>query len=262
MLCSLPQVSCMGCLISFFYPLSDKYPKVMDHFRLPRLPLSPVRSANRSRWRYDSFISPFFRVMLTSTPFCFKCTNCASACKRCDEARPCLRCQKYGLTDSCVDGVRKARKVGVKRGPYKRKSKVSAPEAAPYPGQLTPAQMMPYLTLPSRVPSYWRGTVGSPIRSTRRCPSRGHINYRDTVHATRGVLVISILSTSTWVRPATARRSCKWGQCSTRAATPPPCLLSNTSGIPPCADVSSASRGVWSYSHPIGPDAGHRTNGK
>jgi neural Wiskott-Aldrich syndrome protein len=77
-----------------------------------------------------------------STPFCFKCTNCASACKRCDEARPCLRCQKYGLTDSCVDGVRKARKVGVKRGPYKRKSKVPAPEAAPYPGQLTPAQTL------------------------------------------------------------------------------------------------------------------------
>ncbi|KAI0279033.1 hypothetical protein BGY98DRAFT_477209 [Russula aff. rugulosa BPL654] len=62
------------------------------------------------------------------------CTNCASACKRCDEARPCQRCQKYGLTDSCVDGVRKARKVGVKRGPYKRKSKVQASEAAPYPG--------------------------------------------------------------------------------------------------------------------------------
>jgi len=34
-----------------------------------------------------------------------------------------------------VDGVRKARKVGVKRGPYKRKSKGPAPEAAPYPGQ-------------------------------------------------------------------------------------------------------------------------------
>lgn len=62
------------------------------------------------------------------------CTNCASACKRCDEARPCQRCQKYGLTESCVDGVRKARKVGVKRGPYKRKSKGSAPDAAPYSG--------------------------------------------------------------------------------------------------------------------------------
>jgi hypothetical protein len=62
------------------------------------------------------------------------CTNCASACKRCDEARPCQRCQKYGQVDSCRDGVRKARKVGTKRGPYKRKSKLPAPETPPYPG--------------------------------------------------------------------------------------------------------------------------------
>jgi hypothetical protein len=32
--------------------------------------------------------------------------------------------------------MRKARKVGIKRGPYKRKSKLPAPEATPYPGQL------------------------------------------------------------------------------------------------------------------------------
>ncbi|KZT24863.1 hypothetical protein NEOLEDRAFT_1156614 [Neolentinus lepideus HHB14362 ss-1] len=51
------------------------------------------------------------------------CTNCAAACKRCDENRPCDRCQKYGITDTCVDGVRKERKKGVKRGPYKRKRK-------------------------------------------------------------------------------------------------------------------------------------------
>jgi hypothetical protein len=51
------------------------------------------------------------------------CTNCAAACKRCDEARPCERCKKYGIADSCVDGQRKERKKGVKRGPYKRKNK-------------------------------------------------------------------------------------------------------------------------------------------
>ncbi|KAF9530157.1 hypothetical protein CPB83DRAFT_868665 [Crepidotus variabilis] len=51
------------------------------------------------------------------------CTNCASACKRCDENRPCERCIKYGTPDTCVDGVRKERKKGVKRGPYKRKNK-------------------------------------------------------------------------------------------------------------------------------------------
>ncbi|KAJ3473422.1 hypothetical protein NLI96_g13008 [Meripilus lineatus] len=57
------------------------------------------------------------------------CTNCASACKRCDDARPCERCQKYGIADSCVDGIRKERKKGIKRGPYKRKNKVSGGEA-------------------------------------------------------------------------------------------------------------------------------------
>ncbi|KAG7094956.1 hypothetical protein E1B28_005757 [Marasmius oreades] len=51
------------------------------------------------------------------------CTNCAAACKRCDDGRPCERCQKYGIADSCVDGQRKERKKGVKRGPYKRKNK-------------------------------------------------------------------------------------------------------------------------------------------
>ncbi|GJE85297.1 Zn(II)2Cys6 transcription factor [Phanerochaete sordida] len=51
------------------------------------------------------------------------CTNCAAACKRCDDSRPCERCQKYGLGESCVDGQRKERKKGIKRGPYKRKAK-------------------------------------------------------------------------------------------------------------------------------------------
>jgi len=39
-----------------------------------------------------------------------------------------------------MDGVRKARKVGIKRGPYKRKSKLPAQEATPYPGQLILAE--------------------------------------------------------------------------------------------------------------------------
>ncbi|KAG0041466.1 hypothetical protein BGZ83_001765, partial [Gryganskiella cystojenkinii] len=47
--------------------------------------------------------------------------NCQKACKKCDEGRPCTRCIKYGLTDTCVDSTRKVRKKGVKRGPYKRR---------------------------------------------------------------------------------------------------------------------------------------------
>lgn len=49
------------------------------------------------------------------------CTNCQKACKKCDDARPCLRCVKYGIADECVDSQRKERKKGVKRGPYKKR---------------------------------------------------------------------------------------------------------------------------------------------
>lgn len=30
---------------------------------------------------------------------------------------------KYGTADTCIDGQRKERKKGIKRGPYKRKNK-------------------------------------------------------------------------------------------------------------------------------------------
>ncbi|KAJ7350389.1 hypothetical protein DFH08DRAFT_108673 [Mycena albidolilacea] len=50
------------------------------------------------------------------------CTNCQKACKKCDPARPCLRCVKYRFTpEECVDSQRKERKKGVKRGPYKKR---------------------------------------------------------------------------------------------------------------------------------------------
>lgn len=64
------------------------------------------------------------------TGFKFQCTNCAAACKRCDEARPCERCIKYGLADQCLDGVRKERKKGIKRGPYKRKTRLVASDSS------------------------------------------------------------------------------------------------------------------------------------
>lgn len=83
------------------------------------------------------------------------CTNCAAACKRCDEARPCERCQKYGIADTCIDGQRKERKKGIKRGPYKRKNKSGeasptfsaatpvAPAAAPAPAPVTTTSAAP-----------------------------------------------------------------------------------------------------------------------
>ncbi|KAI9593723.1 hypothetical protein BDF19DRAFT_158485 [Syncephalis fuscata] len=48
------------------------------------------------------------------------CEPCHQACKKCDDARPCTRCVRYGCEASCVDHTRKARQPGVKRGPYRR----------------------------------------------------------------------------------------------------------------------------------------------
>ena len=49
------------------------------------------------------------------------CTHCQKACKKCDDARPCLRCVKYGISEECVDSQRKERQKGIKRGPYKKR---------------------------------------------------------------------------------------------------------------------------------------------
>lgn len=38
------------------------------------------------------------------------CVNCQRACKKCDDLRPCSRCVKYGIEDSCTDSQRKERK--------------------------------------------------------------------------------------------------------------------------------------------------------
>ncbi|CAB4489964.1 hypothetical protein RhiirA5_484434 [Rhizophagus irregularis] len=52
------------------------------------------------------------------------CVNCQKACKRCDDGRPCQRCIKYGLTETCKNSIRKERKKGIKRGPYKRRTQI------------------------------------------------------------------------------------------------------------------------------------------
>ncbi|KAJ1737406.1 hypothetical protein LPJ72_000513 [Coemansia sp. Benny D160-2] len=51
------------------------------------------------------------------------CNNCQRACKRCDSGRPCQRCVKYNMADTCVDSKRKPRKKGIKRGPYKKRKR-------------------------------------------------------------------------------------------------------------------------------------------
>lgn len=49
--------------------------------------------------------------------------NCQKACKKCDDGRPCERCITYGITDTCRSSARKERKKGIKRGPYKKRTK-------------------------------------------------------------------------------------------------------------------------------------------
>ncbi|KAI8073969.1 hypothetical protein BC940DRAFT_289659 [Gongronella butleri] len=51
------------------------------------------------------------------------CTNCQKACKKCDDSRPCPRCVRYNMADTCINSVRKERKKGIKRGPYKRRTR-------------------------------------------------------------------------------------------------------------------------------------------
>ncbi|KAG8717589.1 hypothetical protein FRC09_014036 [Ceratobasidium sp. 395] len=92
------------------------------------------------------------------------CSACQRACKRCDVGRPCERCIKYGMQESCRDSQRKERKKGVKRGPYKKRDGESAlpvppprsvADVAP-PGMLNELQRMnnmPTKTRTSRVSS-------------------------------------------------------------------------------------------------------------
>jgi hypothetical protein len=58
------------CLISVSY---RKHPKVTGRFQLPRLLLLlPVRSANRSRWRYDSSLFTSFPCHIDQHIFLFQ----------------------------------------------------------------------------------------------------------------------------------------------------------------------------------------------
>ncbi|KAJ7043358.1 hypothetical protein C8F04DRAFT_1074503 [Mycena alexandri] len=51
------------------------------------------------------------------------CTKCQKACKKCDQARPCLRCVRYGYgVEECLNSQRKERRKGAKRGPYKKRN--------------------------------------------------------------------------------------------------------------------------------------------
>jgi len=85
------------------------------------------------------------------------CTNCQKACKKCDDARPCFRCVKYGISEECIDSLRKERKKGIKRGPYKKRngkdltgSGFEQPDVSQQQGMPVgvPPLMGPYIAIP------------------------------------------------------------------------------------------------------------------
>ncbi|KAG1474597.1 hypothetical protein G6F56_000268 [Rhizopus delemar] len=80
------------------------------------------------------------------------CVNCQKACKKCDIGRPCQRCVKYGITETCINSVRKERKKGIKRGPYKKRIKTGAESGASSAGS-TPNMTSPM----SNAPMYANG---------------------------------------------------------------------------------------------------------
>ena len=88
----------------------------------------PEPSMTLSSVGYPMHMYPFPSHLVPPPPLRSKrrqvknaCTNCQKACKKCDDARPCLRCVKYGISEECIDSQRKERKKGIKRGPYKKR---------------------------------------------------------------------------------------------------------------------------------------------
>ncbi|KAF9351062.1 hypothetical protein BGX34_000840 [Mortierella sp. NVP85] len=94
------------------------------------------------------------------------CVNCQKACKKCDEGRPCARCIKYGLTDTCVDSTRKVRKKGIKRGPYKRR--------VPANGQAGSASSSTTPTMRNAVPTGVPGYMSEPVTALSS-PTQSHM---------------------------------------------------------------------------------------
>ncbi|KDQ60564.1 hypothetical protein JAAARDRAFT_124082 [Jaapia argillacea MUCL 33604] len=108
---------------------------------------------------------PFSSGLIQSPPLRTKrrqvknaCTNCQKACKKCDDARPCLRCVKYGIAEECVDSQRKERKKGIKRGPYKKRDGKNnnnveqADDTVQQPGITMPGAVAPAAASPPPMP--------------------------------------------------------------------------------------------------------------
>ncbi|KZV61323.1 hypothetical protein PENSPDRAFT_659002 [Peniophora sp. CONT] len=90
-------------------------------YSLPQHESPPLKSATTTTTIMTAAPAPAPPVRAKRRQVKNACTHCQKACKKCDDARPCLRCVKYGVGEECVDSVRKERKKGLKRGPYKKR---------------------------------------------------------------------------------------------------------------------------------------------
>jgi len=105
--------------------------------------------------------------------------NCQKACKKCDEGRPCARCVKYGLTDTCVDSTRKVRKKGIKRGPYKRRhppTQIGSASASTTPTMRSAAAVPGYMSEPVTALNSPTQSHMLPLTSTASTGSIGHMS--------------------------------------------------------------------------------------
>ncbi|KTW32550.1 uncharacterized protein T551_00035 [Pneumocystis jirovecii RU7] len=91
------------------------------------------------------------------------CVNCQKSNKKCDEARPCSRCIKHNLFDSCINSKRKKRQKGIKRGPYKRRNKITQDKAETMQPMHTMIPMFEAQPTPPEIDNYLPEFTNHPL---------------------------------------------------------------------------------------------------
>lgn len=76
---------------------------------------NPPKSGSIQKSTQDSSVHPRQKRKQVKNA----CVNCQKACKKCDDERPCSRCLKYNLEDSCRDSLRKERNRSQPKKPSK-----------------------------------------------------------------------------------------------------------------------------------------------
>ncbi|KAI0318053.1 hypothetical protein OF83DRAFT_1118218 [Amylostereum chailletii] len=173
------------------------------------------------------------------------CTHCQKACKKCDDARPCLRCVKYGIGEECVDSQRKERKKGVKRGPYKKRDGKSECSPSLLLLLLLPVCVRPYAVC-ARIDDRWLKLIAQPPpplshRSTAPWPRASTCRPRRCILPALPPLLPVPTSPPSPTRPFTASIP----PCRPTVPSPPRCLpttLPIMSPSPTCLPTTPAVR--------------------